>query len=112
MVNVHHATKKAADKDLAEGTITEESRAAVLAGEMTLQEARNIGAEGGPTATDATDGPGTATETPQEGREDAAGTPPHPHPASLRTTVRGFACAPVETVPVAAGSCPATTCVS
>jgi hypothetical protein len=51
VANVHHATKKAADKDLSEGTITEQAHAAVIAGNMTLQEARNIGADPTPTDT-------------------------------------------------------------
>jgi hypothetical protein len=49
VANVHHATRKAADKDLSEGRITEQSHAAVLAGQMDLHTARNIGADAGPT---------------------------------------------------------------
>ena len=66
MANVHHATKKAADKDLSEGNITEQSRAAVLAEEMTLQEARNIGTDPAPANT-----PGGAAV-----QDEATGTPP------------------------------------
>lgn len=47
MANVHHATRKAADKDLSEGRITEQSHAAVLAGQMDLHTARNIGVDAG-----------------------------------------------------------------
>jgi hypothetical protein len=46
---VHHATRKAAEKDLAEGVITEQSHAAVIAGEMDLATARNIGVDDTPT---------------------------------------------------------------
>jgi hypothetical protein len=57
---------KAADKDLSEGVITEQSHAAVLAENMTLQDARNIGADPAPTdAPEDHSGPRTATETPR-----------------------------------------------
>ena len=80
---VHHMVRKAADKALAEGVITAQSRDAVIEGRMSLATARNIGAEGGPTDTSSgSGGRGTAQETP--GRASAGGTdapqgaPPQP----------------------------------
>ena len=78
---VHHATRKAADKALREGQITEQSHAAVVAGEMDLATARSIGAESAP-PTDTLEGgsgPGTATEAPERAStQDPQNTPPAP----------------------------------
>ena len=84
MANVHHATRKAANKDLTEGTITEQAHAAVLAGKMTLQEARNIGADPAPTDTaggaavqdEGTEAPRSASA--QGGGDAPQDTPPQP----------------------------------
>ena len=80
---VHHQTRKATDKALEEGTITEQSHAAVLAGEMSLQEARNIGMDEGPSDTpkgysgqdETRIGP---RSTSVEDREGGTDTPPQP----------------------------------
>ena len=73
---VHHMIVKAAGKDLAEGVITEQSHAAVLAGEKSLQEARNIGVDDPPTdTTEGYSGPGTATGAPGRASADAPDTP-------------------------------------
>jgi hypothetical protein len=77
---VHHVTRRAADKDLAEGTITAQSHAAVISGNMTLQEARNIGADDAPTDTpEDHGGPRTATEGARSASaEDHQDAPPQP----------------------------------
>ena len=81
--NVHHATRKAADKDLNESTITEQSHAAVLAGQMDLATARNIGADDAPTdAPEDRSGQDERQEAPQsasaEDHQGGADTPPQP----------------------------------
>jgi hypothetical protein len=80
MANVHHATRKAADKDLSEGAITEQAHAAVIAGMMTLQEARNIGT--GDAHTDTPEGAAVqdeGQETPGgSSTENHQDTPPQP----------------------------------
>lgn len=45
---VHHATRKSADNDLARKNISPESHKAVHAGTLTLQEARELGRNAGP----------------------------------------------------------------
>lgn len=47
---VHHQTRKAADMSLAKKEISPESYAAMLAGELKLEEARNLGRDKGPDA--------------------------------------------------------------
>jgi hypothetical protein len=76
----HGNTRKAADKDLAEGVITEQSHISVIAGEMSLQEARNIGVDDTSTdtgrATEVQDG---GTTVPGRASADAAqGVPAQP----------------------------------
>ena len=80
MAKVHGNTVKAADKDLAEGTITQQSHAAVIAGAMSLQEARNIGTDVGPTdSPKGRSGPGTATGIPgRASAEERTDAPPLP----------------------------------
>jgi hypothetical protein len=76
---VHRATRKAADKDLAEGTITTQSHAAVISGNMTLQEARNIGADAGPADTpEGRGGQDEGTEGHRDASETAIDAPPAP----------------------------------
>jgi hypothetical protein len=61
---VHHQTRKAADISLAKKQISPASYRAILAGEIGLREARDLGRSGSPTdATPDSGGPGTATET-------------------------------------------------
>jgi hypothetical protein len=66
-------TKRALDMAIARKQVSQESYRAVLAGALTLQEAKAMGRDGTP-ATDAAEGrsgPGTATETlGRGGRED------------------------------------------
>ena len=70
---VHHATKKAADIAIAKKQISPASHRAVLAGQISLQDARELGRDRGPAdALQASDGPGRASERPREGR------PPRP----------------------------------
>ncbi len=45
---VHHATKKGADMSLARKEISSDSHRAVLAGELSLEEARSLGRNAGP----------------------------------------------------------------
>ena len=45
---VHHTTRKAADMDLAKRNISPDSHRAVLAGELSLEEARSLGRNAGP----------------------------------------------------------------
>ncbi len=89
---VHYATRRAADKDLAEGIITEQSHAAVLAGEMDIATARNIGADDDPTGTPVDrSGPRTVTEGARsasaEGHQDA---PPQPVSRLSKNDTRQF----------------------
>jgi hypothetical protein len=79
MTMLHHKTRKAADIALAKRTISRASYDAILAGEITLRAARDLGRDGAPRAADATDGPGTTTGT--AGRASAEGgadRPPQP----------------------------------
>jgi hypothetical protein len=69
---VHHQTKRAAAIALAKRTISRASYDAVLAGTLSLQEAKAIGRDSAP-ATDTPEGssgPGTATGTPRSARAD------------------------------------------
>jgi hypothetical protein len=69
MTKVHHKTRKAADISLAKRKISPASYRAVLAGEITLQAARDLGWDKGPDDTsDADDGLRQASEQPREGR--------------------------------------------
>lgn len=45
---IHHATRRGADMSLAKREISQESHAAVLAGRISLAEARDLGRENGP----------------------------------------------------------------
>jgi len=79
MTTIHHNTRKATDISLAKRQISPASHRAVLAGEITLQAARDLGRDGAPPAADATDGPGTATQISRESSgTDDAHTPPRP----------------------------------
>ena len=82
MTKVHHQTRKAADIALAKRTISRASYDAILAGEITLQAARDLGRDGAPRASDGESGPGTATgmagRASVEGGQDGADTPPRP----------------------------------
>ena len=81
---VHHATRRAADKDLSEGIITEQAHATVLAGAMDLTTARNIGVDDAPTdTTPDSGGRGDARTTAREAQEDY-----HEAPAGPRLTSR------------------------
>src|SRR5215218_4084906 len=65
MARAHHVTQRAAALAFERGQITEQSRDAVISGSMTLQEARQLGVDAGPTDTpEGHTGPPTATETP------------------------------------------------
>ncbi|MDP9438519.1 MAG: hypothetical protein M3P49_07225 [Actinomycetota bacterium] len=69
-------TKRALDMAIARKQVSQESYQAVLAGTLTLQEAKAMGRDGAP-ATDGSGGPWTATETATEtlgrsGTEDTA----------------------------------------
>lgn len=66
---VHHNTRKAADTALAKRLISRSSHEAVLAGTLTLAEAKELGHEVGPDAPTSRGGSGAATERPPEGRE-------------------------------------------
>jgi hypothetical protein len=69
---VHHATKKAADIAIAKKQISPASHRAVLAGQISLQDARELGRSGTPRSTaqgttvqeEATETSGTPTDTP------------------------------------------------
>ena len=69
---VHHATKKAADISLAKRQISPDSYRAVLAGQISLQDARELGRSGAPQSTaqgmtvqdEATETAGTPQEQP------------------------------------------------
>jgi len=75
--NLDGRTRRAADIALAKRTISRASYDALLAGQIGLAEAKAIGRDGAPAA-DATDGPGTATETPRSTSTDGAGRLPQP----------------------------------
>jgi hypothetical protein len=63
-------TKRAADMALAKKQISRGSYEAILRGELSLAQAREMGRDRGPHDTgQASNGPGTATETPRKGRE-------------------------------------------
>jgi hypothetical protein len=66
---VHGNTRKAAEMALAKRLISRSSYGAILAGTLTLAEAKSLGRDRGPHDTgQASDGPGTATETPRRSR--------------------------------------------
>jgi hypothetical protein len=84
MAKVHHKTRKAADLSLAKRQISPASYRAVLAGEITLQAARDLGRDKGPVDTsDADDGPRQASSGPREGRT------PRPCMCSCGGTTKG-----------------------
>src|SRR5215207_1207058 len=82
MTTIHHKTRKAADISLAKRQISPTSHRAVLAGEITLQYARDLGRDGAPRAADATDGPGSVAGRPRspsaEDGQDRTDTRPQP----------------------------------
>ena len=78
MTEVHHQTRKAADIALAKRTISRASYDALLAGEISLQAARDLGREGGPRASDVSVRPGTATQTSRSAAGGGADAPPRP----------------------------------
>lgn len=59
-------TKRALDMALMKAQISQASHAAVLAGELSLADAKTLGRDRGPDAPDTTEGQGTATKTPPE----------------------------------------------
>jgi hypothetical protein len=66
---VHHQTERGARMALAKKQISRASYEAILAGTLTLAEAKSLGRDRGPHDTgQASDGPGTATETPRRSR--------------------------------------------
>lgn len=66
---VHHATVKGARNSLARKVISQQSYAAVLRGELSLEAARELGRDQGPDdAGRGSDGPGRASSGPQKGR--------------------------------------------
>ena len=71
MPNVHHATRKAAERDLERGIITEQINAPVIAGQMDLSAPRNTGADGAPDdtsrATEVQDDAGTVAPSARAG---------------------------------------------
>ena len=77
---VHHQTVRGARLSLARKEISQESYRAVLAGALSLAEARNLGRDGGPTPADAREGQDEGQETSRSAsREDGASTPPQDH---------------------------------
>jgi hypothetical protein len=67
---VHHMTAKGARTALAHRLISQDSYRAVLRGELSLAEARELGRDRGPHDTgQGSDGPGTTRKTPREARE-------------------------------------------
>ena len=81
---VHANTRKAADISIAKKQISPASHRAVLAGEISLQDARELGRDRGPADTsEASDGPRRASSGPREGRT------PRPCLCSCGGTTRG-----------------------
>jgi hypothetical protein len=67
---VHHQTERGGRIALAKKQISRASYEAILRGELSLAEARELGRDRGPDDTgQASNGPGTTTETPRKGRE-------------------------------------------
>ena len=82
--NLDGRTKRALDMAIARKQVSQESYRAVLAGEMTLQEAKELGRSGAPTDTpQGSGGPRRASEGPREGRQ------PRPCLCSCGGTTRG-----------------------
>jgi hypothetical protein len=82
--NLDGRTKRALDMAIARKQVSQESYRAVLAGEMTLQEAKELGRSGAPTDTpQGSGGPRRASERPREGRL------PRPCLCSCGGTTRG-----------------------
>jgi hypothetical protein len=81
---VHGNTRKAADMALAKRLVSRSSHEAILAGTLTLAQARELGRDRGPHDTgQASSGREGATERPPEGRErPQEGTEIPPQPAS------------------------------
>jgi hypothetical protein len=79
---VHHQTARGARLALARKEISQESYSAVLASEITLQQAKELGRDRGPHDTgQASSGPGAAPEISRKGRErlqDRRNAPPQP----------------------------------
>ena len=73
-------TKRGLDVAIAKRQVSQESYRAVLAGEITLQQAKAIGRDGAPAAGTggATDGPGRATGARSASAQGSAHTPPQP----------------------------------
>lgn len=83
--DVHHQTRKAADISLAKRQISPASHRAVLAGEISLQDARELGRDGGPADTsEASGGRGRGQE--------AAGTPQEQPTGAPQGTPRSCLC--------------------
>jgi hypothetical protein len=81
---VHHQTERGARIALAKKQISRASYEAVLAGTITLGEAKELGREGGPEAATSRGGSGVATEGPRKGRER-----PQADTGALRTCLCG-----------------------
>lgn len=62
---VHHQTVRGARLAIARKEIGQESYRAVLAGTLSLADAKRLGREGGPTPTGASEGPREGTEIPE-----------------------------------------------
>lgn len=74
---IHHQTRRGADLAFAKRLISRESHAAVLAGTLSLAEAKALGRDRGPDTTRASDGPESATGTQGAGSpQDGPDTPP------------------------------------
>ena len=66
--DAHHQTKRGADIAIAKKQISPDSYRAVLAGEITLQRAKELGRSGAPTDTsEGTSGPRRASSGPRKG---------------------------------------------
>jgi hypothetical protein len=75
---VHHQTVRAARNALAKKQISRGSYGAVLAGTLSLSDAKRLGRDGGPTPADAREGQDEGQETSQSASaQEGAGTPPH-----------------------------------
>ncbi len=80
----HHATVKGARNSLARKEISQESYAAVLRGELSLEAARELGRDRGPDDTSgASEGPGTATGTPRSASAGVTDAPQDTHRSCL-----------------------------
>ena len=79
---IHHQTKRALDLAIAKKQVSRASYDAVLAGTLTLAEAKAFGRDRGPDTPQASSGPESATGTPGQASagspEGATDTPPQP----------------------------------